>query len=293
MIYSKNKFQNGVTLVELMVGISIGLLTVVASLGALMASRGISGSVSEASSLQQQAAYAFRVMGQQIRQAGGIELNLDPDFAKIGASGVSPELSPVAFDPPDPAGVKPYFNRTSSTVTGKDSPSTSEYNFTVGYQNYTEDIKSATGTTLESQLRDCLGNNSKTNPPPVLLSKFKLKDSANPQDKKELICAGADNVPQAIIQNVVDMVIWYTVQDNSSGTSKMNRVNAAGVEATTNKWAGVYAVEVCLELEGSEVIDTASTSYKNCNDVSTLRGNHLKMVFRNVFQIRSQGQPKI
>lgn len=293
MIYSKINREKGVTLIELMVGISIGLLTVSVALSSLLVSRSISGTVSEVSGLQQQAAYAFRVIGQQVRQAGGMELNLDPNFAKTGASGVSPELSPVAFDSPDPSGVKPYFNRASSTITGKDSPGTSEYNFAVGYQNYREDIKSTSGTTVESQLRDCLGNNSKTNPPPVLLNQFKLKDSSNPQNKKELVCAGADNSAQAIIQNVTDMVVWYTVQDNTNDIPKTKRVNAAAVEASTNKWAGIYAVEICLELEGTEVIDTAGASYINCNDVSTLRGNRLKMVFRNIFQIRSQGQPKI
>ena len=55
--------QRGVTLIELLVGIAIGLMVVAVALGALMASRSISGTVSEATSLQQQAAYAFRVIG--------------------------------------------------------------------------------------------------------------------------------------------------------------------------------------------------------------------------------------
>lgn len=292
-MYKFRFHQHGATLIELMVGISIGLLTITVALGSLMISRSISGTISEASNLQQQAAHAFRTIGLQTRQAGGLELNLDPDFAKLGASGVSPELSPVAFDSPDTTGVKPNFDRASSTILGKDSPSTSEYNFTVGYQNYKEEIKSTTGTILESQLRDCLGNNSKTNPPSVIVSQFKLKDSINPQDKKELVCAGADNVPQAVIQNVTDMVVSYIIQSNTAGFPKTIRATAAEVEASASKWAGVYAIEVCLELEGSEIIDTAGASYINCNGISALRGNRLKMVFRNIFQMRSQGQPPL
>lgn len=60
-------FQRGMTLIELMVGLAIGLLTISVALGALMVSRGVSGTVTDASQLQQQASYAFRVMGQQIR----------------------------------------------------------------------------------------------------------------------------------------------------------------------------------------------------------------------------------
>ena len=71
-----NKNQRGVSLLELLVGIAIGLLVVAVAMGALMASRGLSGTVSDASTLQQQASYAFRIMGQQIRQAGGLYLNL-------------------------------------------------------------------------------------------------------------------------------------------------------------------------------------------------------------------------
>ena len=85
-----------------MVGIAIGLLVVAVAMGALMASRGISGTVSEATSMQQQAAYAFRVIGQQIRQAGSLELNLNPSIALVPASGANPAMSPVAFDAPDP-----------------------------------------------------------------------------------------------------------------------------------------------------------------------------------------------
>ena len=76
---SKNKgprspaAQRGLSLIELMVGIAIGLLVVAVAMGALMASRGISGTVSEATSMQQQAAYAFRVIGQQHRNGEGAD----------------------------------------------------------------------------------------------------------------------------------------------------------------------------------------------------------------------------
>ena len=46
-----------------------------------MVSRGLAGSTSEAAQLQQQASYAFRVIGQQIRQAGSMELALSTNTA--------------------------------------------------------------------------------------------------------------------------------------------------------------------------------------------------------------------
>ena len=62
------KHQKGATLIELMVGITIGLMTIAVATGALMISRSVSGTVTDASQIQQQASYAFRVIGQQLRQ---------------------------------------------------------------------------------------------------------------------------------------------------------------------------------------------------------------------------------
>ena len=107
--------QTGVSLIELMVGISIGLLTVSVALGALMASRGISSTVSEVSQMQQQAAYAFRVIGQQLRQAGSVELNLAYNKTDEQKKAEPPSpLERVAFEANN--------NRKDKTIKGNDSP---------------------------------------------------------------------------------------------------------------------------------------------------------------------------
>ena len=270
--------QQGATLIELMVGITIGLLVVVVAMAALMTSRGISSTVSESTSLQQQAAYAFRVIGQQIRQAGGLELNLNPSIVLTPASGADPAMGPVAFDSPDPTGVRPPFNRASSTITADDTPS-----FTVGYQNYTEVLGAA--PTPASMLRDCLGQNKLTAgvpDNPVLTSTFQ-RDSA----KNELVCTGTGGAggQQAIIGNVTDMKVRYVQQ--APGTTSLQYL--ADASAVSN-WSSIYAVEVCLELSGTEPIPDAGAKYTNCSGTETSYGGHLKMVFRNVYQLRSQGQ---
>jgi len=265
--------QNGLTLVELMVGIAIGLLVVAVAMGALMASRGISGTVSDATSLQQQASYAFRVIGLQIKQAGSLELSLNPTIAGASVDDTNAAMEPVAFDPPDPTGVRPSFDRSASTIAGSDSP----VDFTVGYQNYTE-ITTGSATVPASLLRDCLGQNSGA---AVLSSKFELDSTAH-----ELKCTGATAAgAQAIIGNVTDFKIRYAVQ--APGTTTMQYEDSA---AAISNWGNVYAVEVCLELTGSENTPTASGTYKNCSGTDTSYGDRLKMVFHNTYQIRSQSQ---
>lgn len=272
--------QQGVTLIELMVGIAIGLLVVAVAMGALMASRGISGTVSEATNMQQQAAYAFRVIGQQIRQAGSIELNLNPSIALTPASGANAAMSPVAFDAPDPTGARPPFVRASSTLTGGTAP----LSFTVGYQNYTEATVAASNTSL---LRDCLVQNPALSAggslaaTPVLTSKFE-RDAT----KNELVCTGAGGGgKQALIGNVTDMQVRYVEQ--APGTATLKYLPASPLPSN---WNYIYAIEVCLELTGTEPVSTPGATYKNCSGADTSYGDRLKMVFRNVYQIRSQGQ---
>lgn len=254
-----------------MVGIALGLMVVSVAIGALMASRGISGTVSEATSLQQQASYAFRIIGQQIRQAGSIELNLNPNI--VAATGVNDAMVPVAFDPPDPSGSKPSFNKAASTIKGDAVPS-----FTIGYQNYTE--VTTAGSTPVSLLRDCLGQN---NSPPVLSSTFK-RDA----NKNELVCTGtSNNTAQPIIGNVTDFKIRY-IKQNTGTTSIQNIQDVTTI--TSTEWPNVYAIEICLELSGTETIATSNATYINCNGSSASYGDRLKMVFHNTYQIRSQGQ---
>lgn len=266
--------SRGVSLIELLIGIAVGLMVVVVAMVALMTSRGISGTVSEATAMQQQAAYAFRVISGQIRQAGSLELNLAP--AIVPGADLNLAMAPVAFDPPDPTGTKAQFDRSTRTLSGSGTTTPS---FTVGYQNYMEAVTPATAPVTASLLRDCLGRNVAGNA--VLTSTF-ARDAAT----NELVCTGAENnTRRAIIGNVTGMQVRYVAQ--APGTTNLQYLSDP---ATVADWRTVYGVEVCLELSGTEQVSTQSATYTNCSGTATSYGDRLKMVFRNVFNIRSQGQ---
>ncbi len=270
--------QRGVTLIELMVGIAIGLLVVAVAMGALMVSRGVSGTVTDASSIQQQASYAMRVIGQQLRQSGSLRLNLNPGTVATAEL----YLAPVAFE--IKSGDMDLSKPDWKVIEGKDSPSGSEYKLSTRFSNYTEPV--FTSAVDQSLARDCLG----ANPSATLIeSNFRLESN-------ELRCASfGGGAPQAIIQNVANFQVNYLVQDitTTPGIPTIKSVNAAGV---TN-WSQVQAVEVCLVIYGAESIDLPTGSnYTDCDgtavDMSTLTGARAKrmhMAFRNVFQLRSQG----
>lgn len=277
--------QRGVTLIELLIGLSIGLLTIAVAIGALMVSRGVSGTVSDSSQLQQQAAYAFRVLGQQLRQAGSLRLNL---AAQKTASATIDAADPVAFetkvqDPVDSS----TFDPEKNTISGIDNPGSGAYKLTVGYRNYTEPLY--TSSVDESMLRNCLGQKG-TNA--LIQSQFTLTNDS-------LMCLGTAQ-PEPIIQNVANFQVRYLVQDDTEpGNPKIRYVNATN--AKTN-WRSVFGVEVCLVLYGTEAIDMPSDStYTDCpaadgtmasinmTTLSAPRTRRMHMVFRNVYQLRSQG----
>ena len=267
--------QRGATLLELMVGITIGLLTVAVALGALMVSRGVSGTVSEASQLQQQASYAFRVIGQQLRQAGSRQL--DPETA--------PDVhakfyEPIKNVPVDFSGVTP--------VSGKDNPGTGEYALEINYQNIRE-FTVLEPTDGEYQIRNCLqkkAEDSAKNPDPMIVSKFKH----NATDAT-LVCAGGSGAAQPIIQNVKDFTIQYLTQASDGDASAAPTYQYVNATTAGASWLKVYAVQVCLELEGAETIDTAGAKYKKCDGTEVDRGNKLRMVFRNTYHIRNHAWP--
>lgn len=273
--------QRGLSLVELLVGLLLGMLIIAVALGALMASRSVSGTVSDASHLQQQASHIFRVMGRQIRQAGSLRLLLSS--SNKGTDTVD-MADPVAFE-----ASAQDFDPAHDTILGLDAPGRAQYKLAVGYSNYTQPLHaSAIETSLQ---RNCLGQ---TNSHSLILSRFALDASKN-----TLRCAGAPSAgAQPLAQNVANFQVRYLIQ-SPKGDARLQYVNAAAVG---QDWPRVVAAEVCLVLFGIEVINMpANSSYTDCADsdgtarsidITTLpapRTRRLHMVFRSVYQLRSQG----
>lgn len=263
--------QRGATLLELMVGMTIGLLTIGTAIATLGISRNVTTTVSDVTHMQQQASYAFRILGQQLRQAGSIRLALATN--KIAGQAID-AIDPVAFDT--------SFVSTNQAITGLDNAGTGQYSLTLAKQDYTEPSFTSPGSEV-SFFRDCLGE-SPVGTSNVILNQFALRNGS-------LVCAGVNNIPQPLIQNVNDFQIRYLAQSNipNSANPTIQRITAAQASAD---WTRVYGVEVCLDLVGDLTVDTpAGSTYRDCNDNLTSYGTppRLHMVFRNVYQIRGQG----
>lgn len=275
--------QQGVTLLELMVGIVIGLLVVAVAMGALMVSRNVSGTVSDASGIQQQAAYAIRTIGQQLRQAGSLYLNLDPNNTSVTDSTLAAS-TPVAFETKTD-----NFDPTTNTLLGEINNSSTT--LTVGYRRYTEDVFGSTDA--QSLVRNCLGGPKDDSTDQIVKSVFTFT-----RGDSTLRCNGNDTTDQPILQNVADFQVRYLQQsDGAAGDTKIRYVTADTLgDATSGNWSKVQAVEICMVLYGDEVIDIpAGSQYVGCSgqqiDFPTTgtAARRMHLTFRNVFQLRSQG----
>lgn len=283
----KNHQQRGVTLIELMVGLAIGLLVVAVAMGALMVSRGVSGTVSDASGIQQQGAHILRTFGQQLRQAGSLYLNPDPT-----GSASTDVLSAVVFEIKAEAhDGGNSFGQQDTIVGGVDT-------LTLGFRRYQDNVffaDNATSSVIGTDFlaRNCVGAPGNTSTDQRIESIFTFADN-------NLQCGGNGAAAQPIAQNVAQFQVTYLVQTVAGGTGttvqylKGSDMPAAADDPT---WRRVQGVQVCLVLYGSESIDMpAGSSYTDCADnnvdMTTLaspRKNRMHLLFRNTFQLRSQG----
>lgn len=261
-LHYRKKTQKGASLVELMVGIAIGLLTIATALGALMISHSLTGTVNEVSHLQQQASYAFRIIGQQIRQAGGRFLKPAQSATEFAEFKYSIELKDI------------------QPISGNDDPEANDFTLSIAYQNSADkSYPLQNGNPVERPLlRNCLGENPGINNSPALISQFRLTDN-------QLICSGNEN-SQSIISGVSDLRVTYLVQSRIGNTQYFQHLSAEDV-TKSDLWKNVYAIEVCLELVGSQSIDTAGTKYTRCDGTTASRDNRLRMVFKNNFYINN------
>lgn len=170
--------QKGVGLIELLVGLGIGLLVTLAALGGLVQARLAASAVNESTRLQQDASTAMRVLGHQLRQAGALAL--------VDAPGGQVVFRLDTVDDQNrPLGV----SGTEAGTQGTDTLVVSH-----GLDPAVDD-------------RDCLGQ---TPAGTVVRSSFRVAG-------QELQCLGSAARPtyQGLVSGVEDFQVWYGVRQDS------------------------------------------------------------------------------
>lgn len=268
--------QRGLSLIELLIGLTIGLLVVVAALGSLSFTQVTSTTVGDSARLQQKANTAFRVMGLQLRQTGGIELTQNASTGLVvydrsngvtgfnGWNGANPDIAITGLD----GGAGPDTLRLS-------------------YQD--------NGTS-----RDCLGNLATTTP-------LIRVDNAFYVNAGRLMCQGADGTIQALIDGVEDFQVTYgqkTVVTPAAPAKLMPAASAASATGATAEVSDfrqftaattaiftptpvsmVQTVTVCLQLRSDLATDIRVGSVQGCSGTVASDG-FIRRVYRNTYTLR-------
>jgi type IV pilus assembly protein PilW len=276
----------GISLIEMMISLVIGLVVV----GAVLVS--IIGS-SKAGRFQ--SAYAG--------------MNED---AQIGLSLLSRDLQMAGYAQPtaltSSGGAAPTFSLTSTTLgvgafvfgcdTGFADPraailvcgALATPAFEVAYE------ADANNTVLTGGApSDCLGNRILVGPPYVARNRYFI--SVGPAGRPELSCASdnAANTAQPLIENIEDMKIWYGVSVLALPTQVVRYVTATeiaalGAVAAAAEWNQVISARVCLLVRSADPVLNAgddTLSYLDCDSVSqTSNDRYLRRAYFTTASLR-------
>jgi len=281
--------QRGLSLMELMIGITIGLLVVVAALGSLSFTQVTATSVGDSARLQQKANNAFRSIGFQTRQAGAIEFTTSAGTGMLqfsstfdGFGGTGGIAAPLA-------------------VTGVDGGGGATDRLRVSYQD--------NGVT-----RDCQGNLPVATAGVRVDNEFYVGTGVN---AGKLMCRGANDFSplvdgQAIIDGVEDFQVMYNARSVTTRAISAKLAAASGAAsaprvpdvASYQQYGAAsapfnpalvpvgevpigWSVTVCLQLRGDFVTDAPrGGSIAGCSGPVAADGR-IRRVFRNTYGLRA------
>lgn len=251
--------QQGVTLVELMVGITIGLLVSIAAVGTLVYNRVANTTVSDTVRLQQDAATVMRVIGRQLKQAGAV-----PVVQQAGSGG--------KFT---------YYTQYTGATTGalvpvsvsgtNGTPDTLTVSYSVSPNNGAASVSNCFGQTPDA---------TATN----ITSTFQVDAANNEFECATPLTGTAAAQSQPFLDNVEDLQFWYAVRVAGVTPGQLQYREANDVA----NWAAVEAVQVCVRMAGTTTNNaTGGQVTVGCTNENIADDGRIRRVFRQVFSLRN------
>jgi type IV pilus assembly protein PilW len=255
--------QRGLSLVELMISITIGLALAIVITRVYLASRQIYRSTDDVGQLQEQGRLALETIGHNIRMAGwlplvqyDVEVRNDAN-AQFGAySGNQPMIE----------GCTGGFDASYHCVATPSAPSDG---MTVRYIGDPYNAQTGAGA-------DCLGQNpydAASNPNRLIQNRFFVTSTTSTVDGiqrtvGQLSCEGNGNPhhPQPLFQGIEEFQVRYGIDSNADQAAEVyktaNNISAA-------EWSAVVGVRVCLLMRTySRSVATSEQTYIDCSGTS-------------------------
>ena len=249
------RYQQGFSLLELMVGLTIGLMVVVAAVGSLVYTQISSTVVGDGARLQQKTDIVFRNIGFHISQAGAIEL--------IGTADPARMIFSAAF-----TGFNPTVTGATGgqifAIHGLDGASNAPDTLRVSYED-------------DGVVLDCLG--ARTTTAGRVDNQFYVLNG-------NLMCQGASAAPpQPIADGVEDFQVTYGVQTlNGAGAPQYQFYRADQIV----DWTNIQAVSICLQLVGDNKGNPQpGLVTRGCRNQIITNDGLLRRVFQRTFSLRN------
>ncbi|BEP49290.1 PilW family protein [Variovorax sp. V116] len=263
--FSHRLRQAGFTLVEILVALIIGMLVVLAAMASMLGTRSTAATGDDVNVLHHSSALAFRLLGQQIRQAG---------YFPIDATG------PLYYFDVN-AGTKLDSEPAFFAIKGQEAAA--------GSVNDTLKVGFAPNPDF---FHDCLGQVAKDKDSGG--AAYKPASPADPANVRlitsefyvvngALRCKGSGHTtPQPIIDGVERFDVMYGIGD--AGTERVVRYVTA---TNVTSFDQVRTVRVCLQLAGTSRSNPGG-SYVDCDGSSrTSSDGRLRRVYTAVFALRN------
>lgn len=255
--------MRGVTLIELMISLVIGLVVVGAVIVSFVGSGRAGRYQAAVGQMNQDAQIGLNLLSREVQLAGYV--------SPVQSLGTTPPVYGCDGKFTDPAATGTPGPCLAATGTAGSA-------LEVVYEADLYNTVKASGGTLPS---DCLGNKqpSPSAGPYIVRNRYFIDvGGTGSTGRPELYCASNWGAKQPLVENVENMKIWYGVVASAT-PSQVIRYAKAGQDATTantvnaqaaGEWNNVMSVRICLLMRSSEPILTGedTLTYSDCDSAS-------------------------
>lgn len=281
--------MNGVTLIELLISLVIGMVVVVAVLVSFVDSGKVSRFQTAVGQMNQDAQVALNLLTREVQMAGyvspGKTLGAPPPSALFGCDGTS---GTVPFVSPSAAGAMTCNTATGTTVSAIEVV-------------YEADDKTTVPQGVAKTPSDCLGTGITVSGGGNYITRNRYYVSTSSSGRKELHCASpaGGGVAQPLVENVEDMQLWYGVT-TAAAPEQVIRYAKAGKDASTantvnalgaTEWNNVMSVRICLLMRSAEPVLTGedTLTYLDCDSASqTSADKYLRRAYFTTATVRTK-----
>jgi type IV pilus assembly protein PilW len=281
--------QNGRSLIELMIGLALGLIVIAAASAAYISSVKATRVSEVESRLNETAALTLGILQQQVRLAGYSDIagsstyTIRKNFNGAGMRGCSGGFSGTLTVP-----------FASIACSGIDGSTSLPDSIVVRYQaNAANTVPTGLGTPT-----NCIGDGiaattssdvTSTTPGSIALPQYALaenryyiKTSDTPSGSPELYCLGLTgpssySTPYPLMEGVEYMQLTYGVAATTTGTITTAYMTAKDIDSTystePDRWKRVVSTKICVVLvnadssyQGSRFTDSDTNKYYNCGN---------------------------